>query len=170
MFEDENDTRCSFCGEQSDGELAEGGGLEAGGLPRVRICLDCAQVCADSLRTERRISEARASRPPAALDGAAPGELGQLVDWTAFTLDGKPLEWSAHRSVDTVVVVHLSVRNPETGQSIGVTLPGDHVPTVEDATMAAAASSEELDAEDDPERDPEISKVINALPPRDPKG
>ncbi|MEZ4225441.1 MAG: ClpX C4-type zinc finger protein [Polyangiaceae bacterium] len=50
--------RCSFCGgsDFAAGDLVEGGGPHAGGLPVVHICRDCVEACMEALTVERRVS------------------------------------------------------------------------------------------------------------------
>jgi hypothetical protein len=125
--------RCSFCGSASseDNALVAGGGPEAGGLARVQICADCVAACGEALQVERRLGEARASQRPPPRSSRAPGELGQVRDWTPFTMEGRALEWRAER-------VLVSERRPRT--VVSVRLRGkDQVLSVEFEGSAALA-------------------------------
>jgi hypothetical protein len=91
---------CAFCGATAaDGaRLIDGGGIEDQALPVVHICSDCVDACADALRTERRLGEARASnRPPPIPAGSV--ELGPISSWAHFSVDGVALEWCAERTL-----------------------------------------------------------------------
>jgi hypothetical protein len=91
---------CAFCGATAaeGARLVDGGGIDDAALPVVHICSDCVDTCAEALRTERRLREARASnRPPAMPAGAV--ELGQISGWAHFVVDGVALEWCAERTL-----------------------------------------------------------------------
>jgi hypothetical protein len=48
---------CSFCGGTgfARGELVEGGGSHAGGLPVVHICRECVEACVEAFAVEQRL-------------------------------------------------------------------------------------------------------------------
>ena len=70
---------CSFCGgsEFAPGDLVEGGGPNAGGLPFVHICRDCVEACAEAFSVEQRVS---ADEWPDADATDAPAPV--VVDWS----------------------------------------------------------------------------------------
>jgi hypothetical protein len=81
--------------------------------------------------------------------------------WRALELDGERIEWRTEQvdSMHARLAVHVTVRNPATGRSVGMALRGTRRPTVEDAVVAATLSERTL-ADDG---DEEIDRVINTL-------
>jgi hypothetical protein len=111
------------------------------GRPGVSICLECAEACADALRTETKLSEARASEPPGRpLASPPPTGLGEVQPWTAFTLDGESWQWRAVRSLGTSMnrSTRLSVRRKGSDTVLTMELFDSAPPSAAHATFAAA--------------------------------
>lgn len=134
---------CAFCGrdESVAGKLFAGGGPNAArpDMPAVHICARCALECAQLLGEPSRV---------AANDGqVASSDPHVLVEWTAFVVDDRRLEWAAARvDIEGSPALLVSVRRPGRADSgVGVVYPETTAPTVDRARDTARSFWRQLE-------------------------
>lgn len=141
VSESAEDAGCSFCGTPGadGGPLVQGGGETVGGLPTVHICLACAEASVAALADDARVNEARASQRPPPSGDAGDDHLGEICEWSTFTMDGEEWRWRAsrHVSMSSARVVQLSVRPVGTAETASVILDRE-IETSEDVALEVA--------------------------------